>query len=73
MNRLRPYFRYLRPHRSLLFAAIICGILAGVASGAGLPLMISKIFPVIFGEGARELSTGEIILVTLWLPSVLLD
>jgi ATP-binding cassette, subfamily B, bacterial MsbA len=72
MNRLRPYFRYLRPHRSLLIAAIICGILAGVASGAGLPLMISKIFPVIFGEGARELSTGEIILVTLWLPSVFL-
>lgn len=72
MNRLRPYFRYLRPHRTLLIAATLCGILAGVASGAGLPLMISRTFPVIFGEGARELTTMEIVLVTLWLPSVFL-
>ena len=50
IRRFRPYFSYLRAHRGLLIVAILCGIIAGVASGAGLPYMVKKVFPVIFAK-----------------------
>ncbi|MEO7412957.1 MAG: ABC transporter ATP-binding protein [Opitutaceae bacterium] len=55
MRRFRPYFSYLRPHRGLLTLAILCGVIAGLASGAGLPLMIDRVFPVIFQEQRTDL------------------
>ncbi len=70
MQRLRPYFRYLRAQRGLLALAIFCGVLAGVASGAGLPLMVKKVFPVVFAADAAPLSTWELLAVVLWLPLV---
>jgi subfamily B ATP-binding cassette protein MsbA len=70
MQRLRPYFRYLRAQRGLLALAILCGVLAGVASGAGLPLMVKKVFPVVFADDAAPLSTWELLAVVLWLPLV---
>jgi len=50
MQRFRPYLKYLKPHSGLLAAAILCGIIYGLASGAGLPLMTKYLFPVIFRE-----------------------
>jgi subfamily B ATP-binding cassette protein MsbA len=70
--RIRPYFRYLQPHRGLLTVAVICGIIAGAASGAGLPLMVNKVFPVIFAPGATPLTNLQLALVALWLPAVFL-
>jgi subfamily B ATP-binding cassette protein MsbA len=70
MQRLRPYFRYLRAQRGLLALAILCGVVAGLASGAGLPLMVKKVFPVVFAEGAAPLTTWELVAVVLWLPLV---
>jgi subfamily B ATP-binding cassette protein MsbA len=70
LRRFRPYFRYLKPHYGLLGLAILCGILAGLASGAGLPLMIDRVFPVIFAEDAVPLSTWQLALVTLWIPFI---
>src|ERR1051326_1141557 len=70
MRRFRPYFRYLRPQRSLLIVAILCGVIAGVASGAGLPLMIDKVFPVIFAENAAPLTAWQLVAVTLWIPFI---
>ncbi len=70
MQRLRPYFRYLRAQRGLLALAIFCGVVAGLASGAGLPLMVKKVFPVVFAEGAAPLTTWELVAVVLWLPLV---
>jgi subfamily B ATP-binding cassette protein MsbA len=55
MRRFRPYFSYLRPHRGLLILAILCGVIAGLASGAGLPLMIDRVFPVIFQDRRESL------------------
>ena len=72
MQRFRPYFSYLKPHRGLLIAAILCGVIAGVASGAGLPLMVKKVFPVIFGKDAIVLQTWQLIGVVLWIPLVFL-
>lgn len=72
MNRLRPYFRYLRAQRGLLITAIVCGIVAGIASGFGLPFMVKKVFPVIFSPGAVPLTAWELAAVTLWIPAVFL-
>jgi len=72
IRRFRPYFRYLRPQRGLLVVAILCGVIAGVASGAGLPLMVKKVFPVIFAMDATPLATWQLIAVALWIPAVFL-
>lgn len=69
-SRFRPYFSYLRPQRGLLVLAIVCGIVAGLASGAGLPYMVKKVFPVIFARDAAPLSAWALALVTLWIPVV---
>ncbi|MCX6955644.1 MAG: ABC transporter ATP-binding protein [Verrucomicrobia bacterium] len=72
IQRFRPYFKYLQPHRGLLSFAILCGILAGVASGFGLPYMVKKVFPVIFAKDALPLTPWELTKVTLWIPAVFL-
>ena len=72
IRRFRPYLRYLRQQRGLLIVAILCGILAGVASGFGLPYMVKKVFPVIFARNAVPLTPWELTLVTLWIPAVFL-
>jgi subfamily B ATP-binding cassette protein MsbA len=55
MDRFRPYLRYLKPQAGLLLLAVLCGILYGAANGAGLPLMVKKVFPVIFRESQNTL------------------
>lgn len=70
LKRFRPYFSYLRPHRRLLILAIVCGVISGVASGAGLPLMVKKVFPVVFAKDALPLTTWELVALALWIPVV---
>jgi len=70
MQRFRPYLKYLKPHLGLLISAILCGILYGIANGAGLPLMTKTIFPVIFEQQVTALTTWQLVLIALWLPAV---
>jgi subfamily B ATP-binding cassette protein MsbA len=70
MQRFRPYLKYLKPHLGLLISAILCGILYGIANGAGLPLMTKTIFPVIFEQQVTSLTTLQLVLIALWLPAV---
>jgi subfamily B ATP-binding cassette protein MsbA len=70
LERFRPYLRYLQPQRGLLAAAILCGIIAGVASGFGLPYMVKRVFPVIFAENAAPLAAWELAAVVLWIPLI---
>jgi ATP-binding cassette, subfamily B, bacterial MsbA len=72
MRRFLPYLKFLKAVRKPLIGAIACGLVYGVANGAGLPLMAKEIFPRIFGEGAEVLNTWQVILVALWLPGVFL-
>lgn len=70
MRRFFPYFKFLRPVRLHLIAAIVCGLIYGAANGAGLPLMAKQVFPKIFGDNAVPLTTWELIGIALWLPGV---
>ena len=70
LPRFRPYLAYLRPVRATLAAAILCGIVYGVANGAGLPWMVHYVFPKIFGPKALPLSVWGILGIAMWLPII---
>lgn len=61
----------LRPHRGLLVGAILLGLLAGVASGFGLPFFLQKVFREVFDAGAAR-PFREVLLVASLLPVVFL-
>jgi len=70
ISRFRPSLKYLRAVRLPLFGGIASGVLAGVIYGAGLPLMINKVLPHIFGDHRQELTTLQLVGIALWLPAV---
>jgi subfamily B ATP-binding cassette protein MsbA len=45
-----PYFRHLRLVKGRFILGVAAGIVQAAASGAGLPLMIKAVFPVLFNE-----------------------
>ena len=53
MKRFKPYASFLKPVRVKFFAAIVAGVIAAGASGFGLPFMLEKVFPIVFGEEAE--------------------
>jgi ATP-binding cassette, subfamily B, bacterial MsbA len=70
MRRFVPYLKYLRAVRGPLIGSIVCGILYGAIYGAGLPLMVKKVLPHIFGEQRQELTALQLLGIALWLPAV---
>ena len=56
MKRFRPYFHYIKPVRVKLILGVIAGLIGGAALSAGFPLMIDKVFPVIFADGKTGLT-----------------
>ena len=70
VKRFFPYLRFLRPVWLQLAGGILCGMLYGSATGAGLPFMIKKVFPTIFGTGAEDLPAWKIVAAALWLPLI---
>jgi subfamily B ATP-binding cassette protein MsbA len=70
LRRYRPYLGYLKPVRVVLVSAIAAGIIQGVTSGAGLPLMVKYVFPRIFTAERTALSAWQIFAVVMWLPIV---
>ncbi|CAM2833248.1 ABC transporter ATP-binding protein [Rariglobus hedericola] len=70
MRRFRPYFSYLKAVRGSIILALLCGIVYGAANGAGLPLMVKKIFPKIFDPEAARLTDWQLMLIALWLPTI---
>ncbi|MEY4487935.1 MAG: hypothetical protein RIQ79_443 [Verrucomicrobiota bacterium] len=70
MRRFRPYFKYLKTVRWPIFGAVLCGLVYGIANGAGLPFMMKKVFPQIFAKGAEPLDSWKLLLIALWLPAI---
>ncbi len=60
---LLPYYRHLRPVKWQFAAGVLAGIVYAAASGLGLPLMSSVVFPVLFQEAGKETSSAY----TLWM------
>ena len=52
MNRFLPYYRHLRTVKWPFIAGVVCGLIYAMASGAGLPMLIRLVFPVLFNEQA---------------------
>ena len=44
----------LKPVIGTFFIALLCGAISGIASGFGLPLMLKKVLPVLFGGGEPQ-------------------
>lgn len=50
VNRFRSYYKYLLTVRWHFGAGLFAGLIYALASGAGLPLMIQVVFPILFQE-----------------------
>jgi ATP-binding cassette, subfamily B, bacterial MsbA len=82
-----PYYKHLRPVRWQFGFGIIAGLLYAVATGAGMPMMVDVVFPVLFNEPGEtsdwykiwimqqlgNISRERLLLITcLWIPGVFL-
>jgi subfamily B ATP-binding cassette protein MsbA len=70
LARFKPYLPYLRPVRGVLVGATFFGIVYGVFTGLGLPLMQHYIFPRVFDRDQPPLPGWQILGVAMWLPIV---
>ncbi len=79
------YYKYLRPVRWQFALGVFAGVIYALASGAGMPLMLKVVFPVIFKENGGgndwyyiwmrqrlgEVPQEQLVLITcMWLPLV---
>lgn len=66
----RPYLKHLRPMRGTLYWGIAMGMIAGIASGAGMPLIVKKVFGTLLSDRTVELTTWQLISYAALLPGV---
>ena len=66
MKKFFPYYKLIKPVRLQFIAAIIFGLIAGVSSGAGLPLIAKYAFPLIF----RDENTGSVVDTPDWMLKI---
>ena len=50
LKKILSYFSYLKPVWFKFFLGISFGIVYSIASGLGLPVMVEKVFPILFGN-----------------------
>jgi ATP-binding cassette, subfamily B, bacterial MsbA len=72
MRRFRPYLTYLKMVRGPLIAAIVCGVVYGASSGAGMPTLVKYVFPAIFSHKGAGLSLDTVALIAASIPLVFL-
>ncbi len=88
MKRYFPYYKYLRRVKWQFAGGVIAGVLYAAASGAGIPLMVDIVFPILFNEASKgehawyrvwleglmgAVSPQTLLLVTcLWIPAIFL-
>lgn len=82
-----PYCKHLKAVRWQFILGILAGLLYAIATGAGMPLMVDVVFPVLFNEPGKSsdwykiwlteqlgtISPSHLLLITcLWIPGVFL-
>ena len=72
LRRLRPYFRYLRPVRAHLLAAVVFGLIYSGATAVGLPMMMKHVFPVIFDTAEPRPSWDLVLRISAYIPLIFL-
>jgi subfamily B ATP-binding cassette protein MsbA len=70
VKRFRPYFHYLASVRGPIALAVLCGVLYGAASGAGLPLLVKHVFPRIFSPDTGEVPLLQVAMVAAYIPFI---
>lgn len=70
VKKLLPLYRHLRAVKWPFLVGVVCGLIYAAASGAGLPLMTKKVFPMLFGDRSEEVSEVVLELPSFmeWLP-----
>ncbi len=53
-GRYKLYLPYLRGSRTLLFLSLLAAILFAAANAIGLPFLVGKVLPAVFGDGAAR-------------------
>ncbi|RYD42478.1 MAG: ABC transporter ATP-binding protein, partial [Verrucomicrobiaceae bacterium] len=53
MKRFYPYFAYLAQVKGTYLAGIAAGLIFAAASGFGMPMLVKKVFPVIFSSSTQ--------------------
>lgn len=54
LSAFKPYRHLIRPVLPHLIGAILLGVVYSAATGLGIPIMIRKVLPVLFGEGKKS-------------------
>jgi subfamily B ATP-binding cassette protein MsbA len=59
------YLTHLKGSRRLLFLAIVFGLIYGLAQSIGLPFLLGKVLPVVFGTPAER--AAPLVILPAWL------
>ncbi len=72
LRRFKPYLRYLKSNRGTLAAAIFYGLIFGLVSGLGFPVLVKYAFPPIFNQSSAPLPYQTILLIVGCVPLIFL-
>lgn len=64
-GRYKLYLTHLKGSRRLLLLAIVFGLVYGVAQSVGLPVLVGKILPAVFGTAAER--AAPVLVLPAWL------
>tara|TARA_B100001248_G_scaffold261923_1_gene255023 strand:+ start:50867 stop:52615 length:1749 start_codon:yes stop_codon:yes gene_type:complete len=67
-----PYFRYIKPHRGTFIVALLCGLMFGLTSGLGIPVIFEKVFKQVFESEGAQFSQWQVWGMALIVPGVFL-
>ena len=64
-RRYRPYLVHLKGSRRLVVLALFAGVCFAASSALGIPFLIGKVLPAVFGSAAQQ--AAPLIVFPAWL------
>lgn len=71
LSKFRPYYYLLARNKKTFLLALMFGMIYSVLSGAGLPYLLHKVLPKIFGDERESMSNLAIFIAIMWMPIVM--